>query len=50
MTNKVRDGAAGSAAWNPAPLAPGDYVIRIFAADFAGNEASGGRDLAIAVA
>ncbi|MES2901589.1 MAG: NHL repeat-containing protein [Pseudomonadota bacterium] len=49
VTNTVRDGAARSGSWDPAALAPGDYVIRIFAADFAGNQAEGGRDLAITV-
>lgn len=49
VTNTVRDGAASTGSWNPAPLAPGDYTIRIFAADFAGNAAVAGRDLAITV-
>ncbi len=49
VTNTVRDGMASSGAWDPAPLAPGDYTIRIFAADFAGNAALAGRDLAITV-
>lgn len=49
VTNTVRDGAAASGSWDPAALAPGDYTIRIFAADFAGNEALAGRDLAITV-
>ena len=37
VTNRVRDGVAQKGAWNPAALAPGDYVLRIHAADFAGN-------------
>ncbi len=49
VTNTVRDGAAASGSWDPAPLAPGDYTIRIVAADFAGNQAQAGRDLAITV-
>ena len=49
VTNTVRDGMAATGAWDPGPLAPGDYTIRIFAADFAGNEALAGRDLAITV-
>ncbi len=49
VTNKVRDGVAVPGSWDPAPLAPGDYTIRIFATDFAGNEAIAGRDLAITV-
>ncbi|MGZ8294137.1 MAG: gluconolaconase [Telluria sp.] len=49
VTNMVRDGAAREGGWDPAGLAPGDYTIRIFAADYAGNTASSGRDLAITV-
>lgn len=49
VTNTVRDGAAAAGSWDPAQLAPGDYTIRILAADFAGNEAVAGRDLAITV-
>jgi sugar lactone lactonase YvrE len=49
VTNSVRDGAASGGSWDPATLAPGDYTIRIVAADFAGNEARNGRDLAITV-
>ena len=49
VTNVVRDGAARRGSWNPAALAPGDYTIRIFAADYAGNEAVAGRDLPITV-
>jgi sugar lactone lactonase YvrE len=49
VTNVVRDGAAKSGSWNPAALAPGDYVVRIYAADFAGNVAVAGRDLAVRI-
>ena len=49
VTNTVRDGVAAGGTWDPSSLAPGDYIIRIFAADFAGNEAVTGRDLAITV-
>ncbi|WP_229427340.1 NHL repeat-containing protein [Massilia atriviolacea] len=49
VTNTVRDGVARVGGWDPAALAPGDYVIRIFAADYAGNEALNGRDLPITV-
>ena len=48
-TNLVRDGRAEPGSWDPAGLAPGDYVIRVLAADYAGNRASAGRDLAITV-
>ncbi len=49
VTNTVRDGEARGGSWDPSTLAPGDYTIRIFAADYAGNEARNGRDLAITV-
>jgi hypothetical protein len=49
LTNVVRDGRAEEGYWDPAPLAPGDYVIRTLAADHAGNSALAGRDLAITV-
>lgn len=49
VTNSVRDGTAAQGSWDPAPLAPGDYIIRITASDYAGNVAVAGRDLAIAV-
>lgn len=49
VTNTVRDGVARVGGWDPAALAPGDYVIRIFAADYVGNEALNGRDLPITV-
>ncbi|MBZ2207055.1 gluconolaconase [Massilia soli] len=49
VTNTVRDGVARQGSWDPAGLAPGDYTIRIVAADYAGNVALAGRDLAITV-
>ncbi|QYF94188.1 gluconolaconase [Massilia sp. PAMC28688] len=49
VTNVVRDGAARAGSWSAAQLAPGDYVIRILAADYAGNEAVQRRDLPITV-
>jgi sugar lactone lactonase YvrE len=49
VTNTVRDGMAKEGSWNPAPLAPGDYIIRVHAADYTGNTAQRGRDLAITV-
>ena len=49
VSNRVRGGVAETGGWNPGDLAPGDYTVRIFAADYAGNEAVEGRDLAITV-
>jgi hypothetical protein len=49
VTNRVRDGVAETGALRAGAMAPGDYTIRIFAADFAGNVATAGRDLAVTV-
>jgi sugar lactone lactonase YvrE len=49
VTNSVRDGHAIEGAWMPGQLAAGDYIIRITAADYAGNQADGGRDLPITI-
>jgi sugar lactone lactonase YvrE len=49
VTNRVRDGLAETGGWSPSSLAPGDYTVRILAADYAGNEAVAGRDLPITV-
>jgi hypothetical protein len=45
----VRDGRASVGGWNPATLSPGNYTIRIYAGDRAGNVALAGRDLPITV-
>jgi DNA-binding beta-propeller fold protein YncE len=49
VTNRVSGGRAEPGGWRPADLAPGDYTLRILAADYAGNEATYGRDLSIRV-
>lgn len=49
VSNVVRHGRAERGGWNPAGLAPGDYVVRVYAADRAGNVAAAGRDLAITI-
>ena len=49
VTNRVRGGRAEAGGWRPSDLAPGDYTVRILAADYAGNEATAGRDLPITV-
>jgi sugar lactone lactonase YvrE len=49
VTNRVRDGVAETGALRVGGLKPGDYTIRIYAADFAGNVATTGRDLAVTV-
>ncbi|HEX5890783.1 MAG TPA: NHL repeat-containing protein [Pyrinomonadaceae bacterium] len=49
VTNWVRDGRANRDAWDTSKLAPGDYVLRIIARDYNGNEAQEGRDLLITI-
>ena len=49
VSNLVRDGRAEVQGWRVAGLTPGDYVLRIHAADHAGNVTAGGRDLPIRV-
>jgi sugar lactone lactonase YvrE len=49
VNNTVRGGVALPGAWQVDALAPGDYVLRIHAADYAGQVAQQGRDLAITV-
>ena len=49
VTNVVRHGRVIPGGWNPANLGPGNYTIRIHAADRAGNVAVAGRDLPITI-
>ena len=50
VTNTVRDGRSEVGAWRAAELEPGDYVLRITASDFSGNEVTGtSRDLPITI-
>lgn len=49
VSNTLHGGVALPGAWQVDALAPGDYVLRIHAADFAGQVAQEGRDLAITV-
>lgn len=49
VTNWVRDGRANRDAWDTSKLAPGDYVVRIIARDYNGNEAQQDRDVLITV-
>jgi sugar lactone lactonase YvrE len=45
VTNTVRDGRVARGVWDTSQLPKGDYVLRIIAADFSGNEAHDGRDV-----
>jgi hypothetical protein len=47
VTNTVRDGRAVTGAWDTSQLPKGDYILRIIAADYSGNEATANRDLKI---
>lgn len=49
LNNKLINGNATPGTWRVADLAPGDYTLRILAADYAGNVATRGRDLALTV-
>ena len=49
VTNTVRDGRAAPGVWDTSQLPKGDYVLRIIAADYSGNEAQQGRDVPISV-
>jgi len=49
VTNKVRDGRAERGVWDTSQLPKGDYVLRIIAGDYSGNEAQEGRDVLITV-
>ncbi|MCV2371279.1 NHL repeat-containing protein [Roseateles oligotrophus] len=45
LNNQVRDGDSNSGIFRTSHLPPGDYVLRISAQDFAGNQARLGRDV-----
>jgi hypothetical protein len=49
VTSTLRDGEAADGLFDASVLQPGDYTLRILAADIAGNEAVGNRDLAITI-
>ncbi|MGV7207449.1 gluconolaconase [Oxalobacteraceae bacterium A2-2] len=49
INNRILKGQAEPGAWQVARLGPGNYILRIIAADYAGNIATRQRDLAITV-
>lgn len=49
VTSTLRDGIAADGVLDAAKLPPGDYTLRILAADIAGNEAILNRDLAVTI-
>ena len=50
VTSTLRDGVAEDGTFDATRLPPGDYTLRILAADFAGNEAVRNRDLPFTIA
>lgn len=48
-TNRLQDGEVRAGSWRLGALAPGEYILRIIAADFAGQVALEGRDLALVI-
>jgi sugar lactone lactonase YvrE len=49
LNNRLRDGRIETGNWRIADLAPGEYLLRIHAADYAGQVAQNGRDLAFVI-
>jgi sugar lactone lactonase YvrE len=49
VTNTIKDGRASTGVWDTSQLPKGDYILRIIAADYSGNEARNGRDVKITV-
>jgi sugar lactone lactonase YvrE len=49
VTSRLRDGVAADGTFDTSTLPPGDYTLRILAADIRGNEALGNRDLRITI-
>ncbi len=50
VTNTLRHGIVERSGWDTSRLAPGDYTLRILAADINGNEARANRDLPVTIA
>ena len=49
LHNRMRDGEIETGAWKIDALEPGNYTLRIYAADYSGQVAQAGRDLAFVV-
>lgn len=49
LNNVLRDGEVAPGTWNVGALEPGEYIVRIHAADFAGQVAQDGRDLRVVI-
>jgi hypothetical protein len=49
VTNTFRDGVASRGVWDAGALAPGNYTLRIHAADVRGNEAGANEDVPVTI-
>ena len=49
VTNTFHDGVASPGHWDTSLLAPGNYTLRVHAADIRGNEALANRDVPVTV-
>ena len=49
VSNWTRHGRTEKGGWNPTDVPPGNYIVRILAADRMGNQARVGRDLSILI-
>lgn len=49
LTSRLEHGEVTPGRWQVRELAPGNYTLRIYAADYAGNTATAGRDLPITI-
>jgi sugar lactone lactonase YvrE len=49
LLSRLEHGEVTPGRWQVSELAPGDYTLRIYAADYAGNAATIGRDLAVTI-
>ena len=50
VTTRYRNGIASEDFWDTSRIAPGEYVLRVFARDFDGNVATANRELRVIVA
>jgi hypothetical protein len=49
VTNNLHEGVATEGTWDTTTMPPGDYIVRVLAADIAGNETLTNRDLAVTI-
>ncbi|MCA1854506.1 gluconolaconase [Massilia oculi] len=49
LHSRLRDGEVQTGSWQLGGIAPGEYILRIHAADYAGQVALEGRDLALVI-